>query len=346
MNLLKKILSVNPKIKIITIILIIIALFFIFKGKGKTINPEFVEVKRNNISSKIDGSGILSGKTVSTLHFLSSGKLNYLSVKNGDKVTKGQTIAALDSTQLNSTLQQALNTRRNTQAAVDNVHDQVKDHSSDETFSQKATRTAAEVANDNAYDAVLSAQKAIRDATITAPFAGIIVGQNDINIGQNISAADVIAKVVDFSLKVFEATIDESDIGSVKIGQDAQITLNAYGETIFNGKVIEIDSQTQTESTGSITVTVKIQIDDPRINPIYGLNGQASIITNSKENVLTINQDALVDDNHVYIKNQLGKPELKEITIGIKSDTDVEILSGLSQNDQVVSNPITLSATK
>ncbi len=338
-NFFKRIIGMRRRNKVILGILILVILFFVFKGRGKPVVIAYQTVAHNNIQSQVNASGILSGKNVAQLHFNLSGKLNYLGVTNGDKVSKGQIIAALDGTAFNSALQQALNNRRNTQANVDYVHDQVKDHSGDETFAQKASRTAAESANDSAYDAVLAAQKSLRDATLTSPIAGVVVAQGNLNMGQNVSVTDNIATIVDFSQKDFDATVDESDIGSIQIGQDVQITLNAYGDAIFNGRVVEIESQTQTDTTGSITVTVKIAVDDPRIATIYGLNGQANIITQAKQNVLTISQDALIDDTHVYVKDGSGKPVKREIVTGIKSDTEVEIISGLNEGDQVVTNP-------
>lgn len=332
----KLIKGLRRRTKVIGIIVILLVLFLVNHGNKKPVPVTYQTVSRNNIESTITASGILSGKNVSTLHFNLAGKLNYLGFNNGDTVSKGQEIASLDTTVLNSALQEALNNRRNTQANVDYVHDQVKDHNGDETFSQKAARVAAESVNDSAYDSILAAQKALSDAVIYSPISGIIVAQDDLSTGQNVTPTNTIAKIVDFSSKVFEATVDESDIGSVKVGQSATITLNAYGDKEFKGNVIEVQAATQTDSTGSITVTVKIELNDSEISNIYGLNGQATIITNSKQNTLTISQDALIDDTHIYIKGSNGKPEKQEITTGIKSDTEVEILSGLNEGQEVV----------
>jgi HlyD family secretion protein len=335
----KKIKNSRRRTKIIGVIAILIVLFLILRGNKKPVAIQYQIVSKNDIQSTITASGILSGKNVATLHFNGAGKLNYLPVKNGDIVKKGQVIASLDTTALNAALQEAINNRRNTQANADYIHDQVKDHSGDETFAQKATRTAAEVANDNAYDSVIAAKKALADATIYSPISGIVVSQDDITPGQNITPTNIVAKIVDFSNKDFEATVDESDIGNVHIGQSAKVTLNAYGDTEFSGNIVEVESQTQTDATGSVTVTVKIELNDPKISDIYGLNGQATIITNSKKNVITISQDALISDSEVYVKNSAGKPEKRTIQTGIKSDSDVEIVSGLTEGEQVVINP-------
>lgn len=331
--------GLRRRYKIIGILIILVVLFFVFRSKNKPAALTYAAVATNGIQSTVSASGILNGKTSASLHFNEAGDLKYFAVNNGDVVTKGEIIATLDSTEANAAYQEAVNNRRNTQAAVDAEHDADKNNGAAETFAQKSTRTAAEVVNDNAYNVMLAAQQALKDTTLSSPISGIVVAHNNLSSGQNVGPTDLIAQVVDFSEKDFNATVDESDIGSVKVGQDAEVKLNAYGDTIFDGKVTEIEPATQTDSTGAITVTVKIQLTDSRIQNIYGLNGNGTIITNSKQAVLTIPQDALIDDSHVYVKNSKGQPEKRTITIGIKSDTDVEVTSGLSEGEQVITNP-------
>ena len=338
-DFIKRIIAMRRRNKILLGLAILFVLFLIVRGRPKPVKLEFAAVTKKNVQTTVSASGVFSGKNVASLHFMASERLNFLGISNGDNVTKGQLIASLDSTSASVALQEALNTRRNTQAAVDNIHDQVKDHAGDETFSQKATRTAAEVANDNAYDAVRAAQRALQETSLYAPFSGVAVVSNSLNVGQNVTAADVIAQIVDFSEKDFDATVDESDIGQIKIGQNAIVTLNAYGEKEFKGSVIGITPTTKTDSTGAITVTVKIRLYDQSITNIYGLNGNADIITASKNEVLAIPQEALIDDTHVYVKTANAKTEKREIQTGIKSNTDAEVTSGLVEGEEVVTNP-------
>lgn len=333
--------NTRRRTKVIAIIIALVAFFFLNRGGGKGAVLEYAVLAKGDINAQVSASGQLNGKALATLHFNQAGKLSYLPFGDGTKVYRGQAVAKLDTTALNAAYSQALNTRRNTQAAVDAIHDQVKDHSGDETFAQKAARTQAEATNDSAWDGVLAAQKALRDATLTSPINGIIVASGNLSVGQNIGPSDVIYQIVDFSKKVFEAKVDESDIGSIKVGQAANVTLNAYGSTVFKGKVIEIEPITQTDTTGAITVTVKIEVDDSRIESIYGLNGNADIIIAAKSGVLVVPQDALLDDTHLYVKCSACKTgvEKRQIETGIKSDTQVEVISGVSEGDQVVTNP-------
>ena len=338
LSLPKTIIKLPKKILIPLIIVIIIGGWFILSSRNKQTPPEFVTISRQDLKSTISASGILTGKDQANLKFKSPGKLAYLNFKTGDTVKAGQTIAGLDTQDLNIALQQASNSYRDRQAIVDRILDDLKDHSSDETLTQKQTRTTAEVARDNAYDAVKAAQRAFQDAVIVSPITGIIVNQANLTPGQNVSVTDLIAQVVDFSEKDFSADVDESDISKVSLNQPVEITLNAYGEQVFPGKVVEITPQTKTSSSGATTITVKISVNSDAIHPIYGLNGQANIITAQAKHVISIPQEALAEGDQVVVKtnNQL---EIKKISTGLKSDTDVEVTSGLQENDQVMKNP-------
>src|SRR5258708_19830917 len=143
-DLIKKIGDIPGKYKIIGVTAILVVLFLVFRGRSKPTPLQTATVSRNSIESQVSASGILSGKEAASLHFNQPGKLNYLAISTGDSVNKWEAIAALDSTQLNSVLQEALNTRRNTQATVDSIHDQLKGNDGSETFPQKATRTTPE----------------------------------------------------------------------------------------------------------------------------------------------------------------------------------------------------------
>lgn len=334
-----KLLKPSRRKLIILAILAVAGIFFInlfLKPKQQTL--QFAQVKRQNIRSTVSSSGILTGKNVVNLKFKSSGKLAYINVKAGDSVVSSQTIAGLDTKLLEINLQQASNIYRDKQATAEKVEDDVKNHSLDETFTQKATRTTAQTARDSAYDEVKAAQKALDDANLYSPIAGIIITQAPFVSGQNVSASDLIAHVVDFSSIYFDTDIDEADVSKVTFGLPAEITLDAYGKEIFKGSVDQILPQTKTTSSGATVVTVRIKLENFPKNFVNGLSGEAQIITQTSPNVLTVPIEALRDDNTVLVQKG-NKFESEKVQAGIQSDTDVEIKVGLTEKDQVLLNP-------
>src|SRR5579859_3551991 len=96
----KKILALRTRTKIIGIIVILVVLFLIFRGKGKPTPLQFAGVQVGSIQSIVSASGILNGKKSISLKFSVPGKLKYLGVGSGEMVIPGETIATIDSTEL------------------------------------------------------------------------------------------------------------------------------------------------------------------------------------------------------------------------------------------------------
>lgn len=295
------------------------------------------EVKTGNVKSIISSSGTLEGTDSADLRFKIAGKLNSITVKPGETVKKGQLIAGLDTRDLQIDLQQAYNTFIAKEATAKRVEDDVKDHKSDETFTQKETRKAAQIARDNAYDDIKAAQRALEDAYLYAPLSGVVT-KADPNVGQIVLTTDIIAQIVDETEYVFEAEVDESDFGKVKLGQNADVTLNSYPDQVFSATVSKITPTTETTDSGATVVIVKLALGKPEINFVSGISGQADIITDQVTNVLVIPLDALMENDEVYIKKGETYEKVKA-EVGLRSDTEVEIKFGLVAGDQVVTNP-------
>lgn len=336
----KRIRAIKRRYIIGLAIAILLVVFFAVRGNGNKIQPDITSVERKDIRQEVSASGTLNGVDSVSLHFKNSGKLAYIKVKTGDKIAKWQVIAGLDTQDLETALRQAQNTLRDKRAIVDRIKDDNKDVTS-ETYAQRQTRTTAEVAQDNAYDSMLTAQKAVQDAVILAPIAGVVT-KADFVPGENVSLTDTIAQVIDFSAIVFFAEVDEADIARIAVGQKAEITLNAYGDKIFNGKVSEIMQEAKTTSNGATVIIVKILLDDQAIKNIAGLNGQVNIVTSEKDNVLSIPLDALQSDNTVFVKTATGFKKQK-VRVGFKSDVSAEITGGLKEGDRIVTNPLNVA---
>lgn len=338
--------------KIIFAVIIVIILVLLH---GRLLSPQSppsnqlqsTEVKRQDIKVTVSTSGIFTGRDTASLHFKSAGKLTFINAKIGDQVFLGQVLAGLDTQELAIQLQQANNTLRDKQAALDKVLDDIHIFqygnggfeavgSANETVTQRQLRTTAEVARDNAFDNIKTTQVAFQDTVLTSPISGIVTKAN-LFPGQIIGGADTI-EVVDFSQPTFEADIDESDIVKISLGQEAEITLNAYGDKVFEGKITGINPQTRTTSNGATVITVKITLSDQSIKKIAGLNGQVNIILEEGKNVLTIPQEALREDDTVLVETSQGINPVK-VTPGLRSDTDVEIKEGLKEGERVINNP-------
>lgn len=339
--------KIPRKLIIIGLIAMVILAFLVFpRGTEQTL--DFYSVKRQDIKSTVSASGTLTGKTSIDLKFKSSGKISSINVKSSDKVYQGQVLANLDNDVQSIVLQQVQNSLRDRQAIVDKILDDIhlfqygmggfsNVGSLNETMLQRQLRTSAEVARDNAFDEVKLAQKAFEDTLIVAPAEGTITEVNFV-AGQNVGTQDLIFRMIDTQENLFDAEIDEVDIGKVEIGQKAEITLDTYADKVLEGKVSEIIPQVETTSSGATIITVRIILGNPEITFINGLSGQAAVILSEAKNVLTIPVEALKGEDMVVVQDGTVLKEVK-IVKGIQSETDIEIKEGLKEGDKVFLNP-------
>ncbi len=134
-------------------------------------------------------------------------------------------------------------------------------------------------------------------------------------------------------------SIDESDILSLKEGQEATVTIDSIGDDEFTGTVTDVDT-TGTSSSGVTVFTVEVTIDKTD-EMLAGMSASVDIIIEGVENALLIPEDALQQTSstsYVYTEYNEETKELGgmvEVETGLSNGTYVEITSGLSEGDTV-----------
>lgn len=325
----------GKKFWIILVILAIIAGGFVLIKEKNSKNLDSVTVQKGTVKEELILTGSVNAEKYAKLMFPTYGKIAWVGVTEGQEVKKGQALTSLDKTTLNTAYQQALNNYRNYQAAAESALDSVKNHSNDETFTQKATRTAAEVNRDNAYDAVKAAQYNLANATIYAPFAGIISALPFTSPGVNVSLADVQVEIVDPATIYFDVGADQSEVISLVKGQDAVIVLDSYQDKEIIGKISFISFTPKAGEAGAV-YRVKVGFAEGALGnliPRIGMTGDAKFILSKKDDVLFVPSKFVNSDKegkYVY----LGKPGNKvRVKVGIEGEDSVEITSGVSEGD-------------
>jgi HlyD family secretion protein len=192
---------------------------------------------------------------------------------------------------------------------------------------------------------------ALYDYTVVAPFDGTVASVSGV-VGDT---AGTIATIIT-KQQVAELSLNEVDAAKVSAGQKAVLTFDAISDLSITGTVAEVDS-VGTVSQGVVSYTVKITFDvqDARIKP--GMTVNASIQTAVHNDVLVVPSSAVKTTNGVSVVQVFDPaisatggtagtisatpPKQVEVTVGISDDTNVEILSGVSEGEQVVSRTIT-----
>src|SRR6267142_1203574 len=229
--------------------------------------------------------------------------------------------------------------------------------------------------------ALVRARDQFSKTTITAPLEGVItylpVNEGEIAIvGVQNQPGTVLMTIADMSVITAEVKVDETDIVNVRIGQEAQVKVDALGDRLLKGHVSEVGNSALTRSGAATAMTggtsqeakdfkVVVTLDEPLPELRPGLSCTATIITATSRQILTIPIQALtirefdpdpeappasapvadltknkkkVEKEGVFtIKN--GVALFRAVKTGITGTTDIEILDGLAEKDEIVTGP-------
>src|SRR5437667_134050 len=212
--------------------------------------------------------------------------------------------------------------------------------------------------------------------TISSPLEGIItylpVNEGEIAIvGVQNQPGTVLMTIADMSVITAEVKVDETDIVNVKLGQEARIKVDALGDRQLIGHVSEVGNSALTRTGGTTTTTqqgaasqeakdfkVVVTLDNPPAELRPGLSATATIVTATRQGVLTVLFQSLtirefdndsksnvldkskkkVEKEGVFtIKNGIGL--FRPVKTGITGTTDIEIADGLAESDEIVTGP-------
>ncbi|MFL6518078.1 MAG: efflux RND transporter periplasmic adaptor subunit, partial [Bacillus sp. (in: firmicutes)] len=175
---------------------------------------------------------------------------------------------------------------------------------------------------------------------ITASATGIITSLA-FSAGERVTTGQVVAHVTNYNELQTVVQIDELDIAKIKKKQSVNLTINAFPDQIFTGKVSAI-SEEGTSTTGVSTFAVTIHIDKPDQLKV-GMSAEARILTESKEDALYVPLDAVYTSNkekYVIInskstKSNTTETEKKTIQTGLANEDYVEITKGVSEGEAI-----------
>ena len=198
---------------------------------------------------------------------------------------------------------------------------------------------SSQVNVDNANSAVATAQSNLDAAVLTAPAAGIVASIAN-QVGEFVSGGNTNSAfmvLTNTQSLVLHGTIGESDVAKLKLGQVANLTVDALSGQRMTGKVTSLDP-VATISQGVPVYGIDIAIDVPSSAVKAGMSASASVILATKQNVLTVPNTVIRTINGQRGVQVLRDGEIVDTvaTFGLANDTVTEVVSGLSENDVVV----------
>jgi len=247
----------------------------------------------------------------------------------GQKVTKGQKLVDIYSPKLVAA-QQELITAVNYDSALSGV-------SKGEMISNiKRKLELFDISNED-IDKIISTKKINTYMTLYAPFNGTVLSKNVIE-GEMIKAGAEIIKMADLSTLWLKADVYESDINKIGIGDKAEVTFSYNPNKIYSGNISFI-YPTVNQTTRAVTVRIDLKNINDELKP--AMFGNVIIYGNKLSETLAIPETAVIRSgkkNTVILSLGEGKFKPVEVKLGLYSDGFYQILTGLKQNDVIVSS--------
>lgn len=292
--------------------------YLLLKGKGNDLKYRMEKVARGEIVSTVTASGAVNAVTTVLVGTQVSGTIKDIYVDFNSRVKKGQLIAQIDSATFEAQVEQARANLLSAQANLEKAEAALLDakrgmdrsrelfsknmvakseldtsETNHETAKAQVSVTKAQIAQAEA--ALKIAETNLKYTRIVSPVDGTVVSRN-VDVGQTVAASfqtpTLFNIAQDLTKMQINSSVDEADIGKVKVGQPVEFTVDAYPDTTFKGRVSEVRNAPVTVQN-VVTYDVVVKVNNPELKLKPGMTANVSVIVSSKKEILRISNAAL-----------------------------------------------------
>jgi HlyD family secretion protein len=296
--------------------------YYFFLGKDKQAAEETpasltVTATKGSIVKQISGTGAVAANSRETVTAGKSGTIATVNFKKGDKIKAGQVLVTFEDTDDNEDQVKSIEKSiTKLQESIVDYQEEYKEATG--TENEEATKKSLQKNMENANDEIADYEEQLQEIyeeqekvekAVVASLDGEIT-EMDIEVGDEVNSNTTIATIVDYTLLEFVTSVDELDISSVKVGQAVDITLSSVTDRTIDATVSEI-AQEGTSSNGSSSFDVSILLKDIEGVKV-GMSGEAAITIASKENIVLVPVNAVVEmgtRSFVRIPSEAGGEE-------------------------------------
>ncbi|CAA7195916.1 efflux RND transporter periplasmic adaptor subunit [Chryseobacterium potabilaquae] len=296
------------------------------------INVNVVTVQRENINTDYSANGTFLPKQEMNQASEISGRIVSVLVKEGSRVSAGQTLATIKRDAIEVDITQAQNNLQN--AIIDNQRYENAFKTGGVTKQQLDN---SRLQLKNAQVAVRAQGVKVNDTSIRAGISGTI-NKKMVEPGTVVSSGTAVFEIVNINTLKLSVLVDESQIGKIQLGQEVSINVNVLPEDSFSGRITFIAPK----SDASLNFPVEIEVQN-KGNLKAGMYATALFKTNNgaeTQNMLTVPSIAFVNgvsSGQLFVVEN-GVAKLIKVTIGKVYGDKVQVLNGLNGGEQVVTN--------
>lgn len=293
-----------------------------------------VDVKRGNVKAVVSATGTIAAVNSVQISSRVTGLITEVKAVENDMVKAGQVLVVLDDSAVREQVNQ-YQIQMSNYAAIYERSKKLAAIGGESAQQLEADRTNYLVAQ-STYNNNLSQ---LGYYVIKAPVSGMVIGTPTPagqTVVQGISAAQVLMTIADMSKMQINTLVDETDIGKVKVGQKVSFTVDAYTDKVFTGKVTSV-SRNATTSSNVVYYPVYVLVDSPEDLLYPTMTARVVINVAEQDNTVLVPLAAVKEESgHQYVDVMAnGKTQHTPVTVGIRDDENVEIVSGLTEGDQI-----------
>jgi len=283
------------------------------------------------ISNQLELAGLAEPDKEVVVASESAGKIVQISFKLGDFVNKGTVLAKVDDTYKRLAFENAqLNYNK-----YKEDYERFQVLRKGDAVSEEQLRNM-KIGSENAAIQLENTKKQLDDTKIVAPFSGVITSKNT-ELGAYVNAGTPIVGMADIAQLKIMLAVSESNVYQLHKGQEVSVSTNVYPGVTYMGTISSISPQ----GSSAHTFPVEIVIANSSKNPLKaGTYVNARVDMGKSGKLLMIPRDAIlssIKDPSVYIVK--GETvELVKINTGLEYNSYLEVTSGISEGDLVVTN--------
>jgi Cu(I)/Ag(I) efflux system membrane fusion protein len=299
------------------------------------VKSETATLRRLNKNIRASGRIEIDEKRAYTLAPKFEGWVEKLYVNtSGQEVSKGQALFDVYSPDLLSALREYALAAQGLSSLKDAGDD------AENSMSQLAAASLTRLKNWGISEEQIkefSNAKDKRSLTFYAPISGIVLEKKAVQ-GMRFMPGEVLYQIADLSSVWVVADVAEQDIGAIKVGSIAQVSVDAYPDKDFNGR-IEFIYPTMNAATRTVQIRVELANPHGMLKPAMFANVELAVSHGGK--VLTVPTSAVIDSGTrqiVLVQLAQGRFEPREVKLGLRSDNYVEVLDGIAEGEQVVTS--------
>ncbi|MBQ4258859.1 MAG: efflux RND transporter periplasmic adaptor subunit [Lachnospiraceae bacterium] len=177
----------------------------------------------------------------------------------------------------------------------------------------------------------------IRGNAVLAQYDGVITSV-DLAVGDDIYTGTTLVTLYDMEEVTMTVSVYENNMTDIAVGSVANISFDAYPETLFVSKVTDI-SEANTDSNGNISYEVTVNLEGDVSGLFQGMTGEITFVTEQSEETLYVLKRAITtvgEKSYVKVRNENGKVVKKEVITGFTDGTQIQIIEGIAEGDIVL----------